>query len=89
MYFDSFVYASKLCKKIVGIIPSSERLKTLQKRLVEECVVTKKDEKNIGDSVMKVREYKSINSVVKEGDVTLRRPNNVELGRINERKNIY
>ena len=56
---------------------------------MEECVVTKKDEKNIGDSVMKVREYKSINSVVKEGDVTLRRPNNVELGRINERKNIY
>ena len=36
--FDSFVYASRLCKKIVGIVPSSEKLKTLQKRLVEEDV---------------------------------------------------
>ena len=36
--FDSFVYASRLCKKIVGINPSYERLKTLQKRLVEEDV---------------------------------------------------
>ena len=38
MFFDSFVFASKLCKKVVGIIPSSERLNTLQKRLVEEDV---------------------------------------------------
>jgi SAM-dependent methyltransferase len=38
MFFDSFVFASKLCKKVVGIIPSSERLNTLQKRLVEENV---------------------------------------------------
>jgi len=38
MCSDSFVYASRLCKKVVGIIPSSERLKTLQKRLVEEDV---------------------------------------------------
>ena len=38
MCFDSFVYTSRLCKKIVGIIPSSERLNTLQKRLVEEDV---------------------------------------------------
>ena len=38
MFFDSFVYTSRLCKKVVGIIPSSERLKTLQKRLVEEDV---------------------------------------------------
>ena len=38
MCFDSFVYTSRLCKKIVGIVPSSERLKTLQKRLVEEGV---------------------------------------------------
>jgi len=38
MFFDSFVYTSRLCKKVVGIIPSSERLKTLQKRLVEEGV---------------------------------------------------
>ena len=37
-FFDSFAYASRLCKEIVGIIPSSERLKTLQKRLVEEDV---------------------------------------------------
>jgi len=36
--FDSFVYTSRLCKKVVGIIPSSERLNTLQKRLVEEDV---------------------------------------------------
>jgi SAM-dependent methyltransferase len=36
--FDSFVYASRLCKKIVGIVPSSEKLKTLQKRLVEEDI---------------------------------------------------
>jgi len=36
--FDSFVYASRLCKIIVGIVPSSEKLKTLQKRLVEEDV---------------------------------------------------
>jgi|TARA_B100001964_G_scaffold84417_1_gene95257 hypothetical protein len=38
MCSDSFVYASRLCKKIVGIITSSERVKTLQKRLVEEDV---------------------------------------------------
>jgi len=38
MCFDSLVYASRLCKKVVGIIPSSKRLKTLQKRLVEEDV---------------------------------------------------
>ena len=38
IFFDSFVYTSRLCKKIVGIIPSSERLNTLQKRLVEEDV---------------------------------------------------
>ena len=38
MFFDSFVYTSRLCKKVVGIIPSLERLKTLQKRLVEEGV---------------------------------------------------
>ncbi len=38
IFFDSFVYASRLCKKVVGIIPSSERLNTLQKRLVEEDV---------------------------------------------------
>jgi len=38
MFFDSFVYASRLCKKIVGIIPSSGRYNTLQKRLVEEGV---------------------------------------------------
>ena len=38
MYFDSFVYTSRLCKRIVGINPSYERLKTLQKRLVEEDV---------------------------------------------------
>jgi len=38
MCFDSFIYASRLCKKIVGIIPSSERLETLQKRLAEEDV---------------------------------------------------
>ena len=38
MYFDSFVYTSRLCKKVVGIIPSSERLNTFQKRLVEEDV---------------------------------------------------
>ena len=36
--FDSFVYASRLCKKIVGIVPSSEKLKTLQKRLAEEDI---------------------------------------------------
>jgi hypothetical protein len=36
--FDSFIYASRLCKKIVGIVPSSEKLKTLQKRLVEEDI---------------------------------------------------
>jgi len=38
MFFDSIVYASRLCKKVVGIIPSSERLNTLQKRLVEEGI---------------------------------------------------
>jgi len=38
MCSDSFVYASRLCKKIVGINPSYGRLKTLQKRLVEEDV---------------------------------------------------
>ena len=38
MFIDSFVYSSRLCKEIVGIIPSSERLKALQKRLVEEDV---------------------------------------------------
>jgi len=38
MCFDSFVYTSRLYKKVVGIIPSSERLTTLQKRLVEEDV---------------------------------------------------
>jgi len=38
VFFDSFVYTSRLCKKVVGIIPSSERLNTLQKRLVEEDV---------------------------------------------------
>ena len=38
IFFDSFVYTSRLCKKIVGIIPSSERLNTLQKRLVKEDV---------------------------------------------------
>jgi len=38
IFFDSFVYTSRLCKKVVGIIPSSERLNTLQKRLVEEDV---------------------------------------------------
>ena len=38
MCSDSFVYASRLCKRIVGINPSYERLKTLQKRLVEEDV---------------------------------------------------
>jgi SAM-dependent methyltransferase len=38
MFFDSLVYASKLCKKTFGINPSYERLKTLQKRLVEEEV---------------------------------------------------
>jgi hypothetical protein len=38
MCFDSFVYASRLCKKIVGINPSYERLGTLQKRLVDEDV---------------------------------------------------
>ena len=38
MCFDSFIYASRLCKKIVGINPSCERLKTLQKRLMEEDV---------------------------------------------------
>jgi len=38
MCSDSFVYASRQCKKIVGIITSSERVKTLQKRLVEEDV---------------------------------------------------
>jgi|TARA_B100000315_G_scaffold51676_1_gene46105 hypothetical protein len=38
MCSDSFVYASRLCKKIIGINTSYERLKTLQKRLVEEDV---------------------------------------------------
>jgi len=38
MCSDSFVYASRLCKRIVGINTSYERLKTLQKRLVEEDV---------------------------------------------------
>ena len=38
MCSDSFVYASRLCKKVVGINHSYERLKTLQKRLVEEDV---------------------------------------------------
>ncbi len=38
MFVDSFVYASRLCKRIVGIIPSSGRYNTLQKRLVEEGV---------------------------------------------------
>jgi SAM-dependent methyltransferase len=38
MCFDSFVYTSRLSKKIVGIIPSYEKLNTLQKRLVEEDV---------------------------------------------------
>ena len=38
MFIDSFVYSSRLCKEIVGIVPSSERLKALQKRLVEEDV---------------------------------------------------
>jgi len=38
MNFDSLIYASRLCKKIVGIVPSSERLKTLQEQLVEEGV---------------------------------------------------
>ena len=38
MFFDSYVYASRQCKKIVGIVPSSEKFKTLQKRLVEEDV---------------------------------------------------
>jgi len=36
--FDSFVYASRLCRKIVGIVPSSEKHKTLQKRLVAEDI---------------------------------------------------
>ena len=38
MFFASFVYASRLCKRIVGINPSYEKLKTLQKRLVEADV---------------------------------------------------
>jgi SAM-dependent methyltransferase len=38
IFFDSFVYASRLCRKIIGISPSSERLTVLQKRLVEEDV---------------------------------------------------
>ena len=38
MCFDSLIYASRLCKKIVGIVPSSERLKTLQEQLVEKGV---------------------------------------------------
>ena len=38
MFFDSFVYVSRLCRKIVGIIPSSERLKTFQNRIVGEDV---------------------------------------------------
>ena len=38
MCLDSFVYTSRLCRKIAGILPSYERLKTLQKRLVEEDV---------------------------------------------------
>ena len=38
MLFDSFVYVSRLCRKIVGIIPSSEKLKTFQNRIVKEDV---------------------------------------------------
>jgi len=38
MCFDSFIYTSRLCNKVVGIIPSSERLNTLHKRLVGEDV---------------------------------------------------
>jgi SAM-dependent methyltransferase len=37
-FSDTFVYTSRLCKKIVGISPSYERLRTLQKRLVEEGI---------------------------------------------------
>ena len=38
MLFDSYVYTSRLCRKIVGIIPSSEKLKTFQNRIVKEDV---------------------------------------------------
>ena len=38
VFFDSFVYVSRLCRKIVGIIPSSEKLKTFQNRIVKEDV---------------------------------------------------
>jgi hypothetical protein len=38
MFYDSFVYASRLCNKIAGIVPSSERLRILHERLMEEDV---------------------------------------------------
>jgi len=38
MLFDSFVYVSRLCKRIVGINPSYEKLKTLQNQIVKEDV---------------------------------------------------
>jgi len=37
-FSDTFVYVSRLCRKIVGVGPSYERLKILQKRLVEEDI---------------------------------------------------